>query len=235
MNEPQAIRVLYFTDVLCVWAYVSQVRVEELKRHFGSQIALSYHFIPIFGCTRTRIGDGWKDRGGFAGYADHVLSVCRDFPHAPAGDGVWNRNIPSSSAMGHHFLKSVQLLEEKAVIPGAPDVRFEGRSLFEEASWRIRTAFFRDSADVSRMDRLFEIGRELGLPLAAIMEQMNSGEALAAMCRDIELRDKFRVEGSPTYVLNEGRQKLYGNLGYKIIEANVQELLHRPEGKATWC
>ena len=58
---------------------------------------------------------------------------------------------------------------------------------------------------------------------------------MAALCRDVELRDQFRVEGSPTYIMNEGRQKLYGNLGYKIIEANVQEILHRPENQASWC
>ena len=27
------------------------------------------------------------------------------------------------------------------------------------------------------------------------------GEALAALCRDIELRDEYRVEGSPTFIL----------------------------------
>ena len=58
---------------------------------------------------------------------------------------------------------------------------------------------------------------------------------MAAFCRDIELRDEYRVEGSPTYVLNQGRQKLYGNLGYRIIEANVQEILSRPEHQASWC
>ncbi len=33
----------------------------------------------------------------------------------------------------------------------------------------------------------------------------------------------------------QGRQKLYGNLGYRIIEANVQEILSRPEHQASWC
>ena len=61
------------------------------------------------------------------------------------------------------------------------------------------------------------------------------GEALAALCRDIELRDEYRVEGSPTFILNEGHQKLYGNIGYKIIETYVQKVLYQPENRATWC
>jgi hypothetical protein len=46
----------------------------------------------------------------------------------------------------------------------------------------------------------------------------------------------MRIEGSPSLVLNEGRQKLYGNVGFRVIEANVQGLLHAagPED-ASWC
>jgi hypothetical protein len=36
--------------------------------------------------------------------------------------------------------------------------------------------------------------------------------------------------------LNDGRQKLYGNVGFRIIEANIQELLRAPVGdQASWC
>ena len=48
--------------------------------------------------------------------------------------------------------------------------------------------------------------------------------------------DKMRIEGSPSFVLNEGRQKLYGDVGFRIIEANIQELLWAPSGdQASWC
>ena len=47
---------------------------------------------------------------------------------------------------------------------------------------------------------------------------------------------RFRIEGSPTIVLNEGRQKLYGNVGFRVIEANIAELLRDPRpGEASWC
>jgi hypothetical protein len=37
-------------------------------------------------------------------------------------------------------------------------------------------------------------------------------------------------------VLNGGRQKLYGDVGYKIIEANIQELIRDPHpDHASWC
>ena len=36
------------------------------------------------------------------------------------------------------------------------------------------------------------------------------------------------IEGNPSLVLNDGRQKLYGNVGFRLIDANIQELLREP-------
>ncbi len=37
-------------------------------------------------------------------------------------------------------------------------------------------------------------------------------------------------------MLNQGHQKLYGNLGYRVIEANIRELLREPgAGEMSWC
>ena len=36
-------------------------------------------------------------------------------------------------------------------------------------------------------------------------------------------------------MLNEDRQRLTGNVGYRVIEANVRELLERPSAQHSWC
>ena len=35
--------------------------------------------------------------------------------------------------------------------------------------------------------------------------------------------------------LNEGRQLLAGNVGYRVIEANIRELLDTPGDQQSWC
>jgi hypothetical protein len=46
----------------------------------------------------------------------------------------------------------------------------------------------------------------------------------------------MRIEGSPSLVRNEGRQKLYGNVGFRLIEATVQGLINAPGADdASWC
>lgn len=235
MNQLTQAHIAYFSDVLCIWAYTAQIRVDELRRQYSDRIQLSYHFVPVFGCTAHRIGEGWKEKGGFEGFGQHMQSVCEQFHHVELNKRIWRGEVPASSSSCHHFIKSVQLLEQKGVIDHKGHEEFEGRSLFEELLWRTRLAFFRDARNVADLSCLFDLSDELELPADRIRAQLENGEAMAALCRDVELRDEFKVEGSPSYVLNEGRQKLYGNVGYMAIAANVEELLNRPAGQASWC
>ncbi len=234
-SSTESLHISYFSDVLCVWAYTAQIRLDELKQRFGSKIRISHHFIPIFGCTAERIGDGWRERGGYEGFGRHVVEVCRDFPHVEVAAQIWSKEIPKSSASSHLYLKAVQLLEERGEISEEPVAAFDGRSMFEEAVWRLRLAFFRDMKDVGNAECQLALAQELGLPRNSLLRLLHDGSAMAALCRDLKLRDELKVEGSPTWIFNEGRQKLYGNVGYKILEANIRELLERPEGLASWC
>jgi hypothetical protein len=96
MQAP-SLKISYFSDVLCVWAYIAQARVDELLRDFGEQVQLEYHFIPVFGVVEQRIGNRWKDRGGYAGYSAHVAEVGSKFPHVQIHPNVWQENVPRSS------------------------------------------------------------------------------------------------------------------------------------------
>lgn len=64
--------VSYFSDVLCVWAYVAQIRLDELQRKFGDQICVEFRFLHLFGDVAARIETGWGDKGGAAGYLRQV-------------------------------------------------------------------------------------------------------------------------------------------------------------------
>ena len=234
MTSP-AIHIDYFSDVLCIWAYVAQVRVDELIGQYGNQIKFNQHFIPVFGSTEKRITVHWKDRGGFKGYHEHVMGVAQQFEHIELHPRIWLENIPRSSASCHHFLTSVQLLEQKDLISCTPDQACKGRTLFEEIIWQMRLRFFRDLQDISDLEVQMGVARDFSLPADKILQQMQNGEAMAAMCCDLDLREEYKVSGSPTYVLNEGRQKLYGNVGFRIINANVKEILDHPSNQASWC
>lgn len=235
MNSAEPVRISYYSDVLCVWAYAAQIRLDELKKEFGDKVELHYHFIPVFGSAEHKLEQGWKEKGGMVGFNAHVRSVCEGFPHLELNPEVWLSHTPKSSAACHLFLKAVQLLEKNAEISSQADDAFDGRSLFEETLWQTRLAFFRDNRQIAERGVLLFIAESLSLPLDNIQLLMDNGAAMAEMCLDAELCKQHAVEGSPFYILNEGRQKLYGNVGYKIIAANVHEVLSKPEAQASWC
>jgi len=108
--------------------------------------------------------------------------------------------------------------------------------VFDEVLWAFRCAFFRDCRDIARWDVQCELAEALGVDIAAIERRIHDGTAHARLASDYQDADKMRIEGSPSFVLNEGQQKLYGNVGFRIIEANIQELLRAPgNDQASWC
>ena len=228
------LQISYFSDVLCVWAYVAEARLEELRREFGTSIELEYRFIPIFGATAHRIGRGWEDRGGYAGFGAHVRKVAEGFPHVSVDERIWNTVTPTTSAAAHEMLCATRLLQSEGTLGSRSD-GVGGPTVLEDAIWRVRRAFFEEARDVSNRDVLYDVLSEAGIAASLIDGKIRSGEAAAEACRDVELRDQHTIEGSPTFYLNQGRQKLYGNVGYRVISANLRELMAQPEHQASWC
>lgn len=220
------VTILHYSDVLCVWAYVAQIRLQELRREFGPQIAIRTRFCSVFADVGTKLATGWGDRGGVAGYRAHVEPIVARFDHVTLHPDAWTRAVPTTSAAAHACVKAVELSSSSAP-EGAPPA--------EELAWRLRLAFFRDGRDVSRLDVLLSVVQELGLSPSAVRARLEDGSAWAALLRDYEDAAAENVRGSPTFLLNDRRQMLYGNVGYKIIEANVQELLRNPGDQASWC
>jgi len=75
------VKIEYFTDVLCVWAYLAQIRMDELKTEFTDEVDIEYRFIPIFGAAKSGIEKNWKEQGGVAAYNSKLRSMAKDWPH----------------------------------------------------------------------------------------------------------------------------------------------------------
>jgi predicted DsbA family dithiol-disulfide isomerase len=140
----------------------------------------------------------------------------------------------------HLLLEAVRVLCDESELPAvrsaAAGEEPRGRPLVEELAWRLRSAFFAEARNVGERAVQHEIAESLGLPLGAIDARIANGRAFAALSADAELQRTHAVQGSPTWLLNEGRQKLYGNVGYRVIEANLREALAAGTRElASWC
>jgi len=211
----------YYSDVLCVWAYISQARVDEVATRFSDEVSIDYRFCSVFGDTAHKIGVGWAERGGYAGFGEHLSEAVAEYTHIKIHPEIWQRNRPVSSTPAHIMLKAVQRLDQRLC-----------RAVLHE----LRLAFFERCLDISRQSVLMDTLGHIGISVNDVQEVIDSGVAHADLEADHRDQQQLMVQGSPTFILNEGRQKLYGNVGYGVIEANIKELLRSPAaGAASWC
>ncbi len=221
------IPIVYFSDVLCIWAYVAQLRVDAVKASFGDQIRFEPRFCSVFGDTARKISSAWKDKGGYEGFNAHLRHVAEQFPEATISPDLWLTVRPASSTSPQLFLKAIQLLEAEGEC---------ANGAFEAATTAFRHAFFAEARDIGVWRTQQEIARSTGLDLAPVEALILDGRAFAALASDFADAVAMGIQGSPSFVLNDGRQKLYGNVGYRVLDANIRELLREPaQDQASWC
>ncbi len=225
-----SLSITYYSDVLCIWSYSAKIKIDEMKKQFGDQIALDYRYTPLFVDMHTMLEKNWAEKGGLQGYNKMMHKLNSMFPYVEIHPEIGLKNLPRSSASCHQFLKAIGLLEQRGGIQSDDS----HHSLLEQADWQIRLGYFRDAEDISQTTKLMSIAEQLNIPVKPIETLLANGEAMAALAScTTDDKQKF-IEGCPTFELNEGRQKLYGNVGYHIIEANIKALLETPENKPAW-
>jgi len=220
-SKKETLIIDYYSDVLCVWAWIAQRRIDELNAQFGDKILINYHYIDVFGDTATKMQEQWAQKGLYQGFSDHVVQSASSFKDAPVNPKIWSVIRPTTSANAHLVLKAAsQTHTPQDTITLALN---------------IRKAFFQDAQDISDLEVLRLIMSGQGLNYEAINNAINKGTALAALMNDYQIAKKNNLKGSPTYVMDNGRQTSYGNVGFRVLQANVQELLKHPEDEASWC
>lgn len=219
MTSP--LKINYFTDILCVWAWIGQRRVEELEKEWGDKVLIRHYCVNVFGDTSNRIGEKWAKRGGYEGFGQHVRESAAPYETAPVNPGIWKDVRPKTSATAHLVVKAVEL------VSGEADAM--------KLATALRKSFFVDTLDIGSLDVVLQVAADAGFDRGEMMSRLETGEPQAALMADLEASQELRIKGSPSWVMNDGRQILYGNVGYRVLSANVEELLRNPEQEASWC
>ncbi|MGB0937190.1 MAG: DsbA family oxidoreductase [Colwellia sp.] len=211
----------YYTDVLCIWAWIAQRRIDELNKVLGDKIEIEYHYLDVFGDASTKIPTQWASKGGFEGFSEHVLSAASLYEDAPVNKQIWSKIRPNTSANVHLVLKAIEFAYSKQ-----ESINF---------ALHFRKAFFIEAKDISCIDVLFAIIEDNHLDADQVNTFIQNGKAMAALMQDYQQAKSLSLKGSPTYIIDNGRQTLYGNVGYRVLQANVEELLNASENEASWC
>lgn len=209
MNTP--VKIDYYTDILCIWAWVSELRVQALQKEFGDSIQLNLKYMDVFGDVTHKMNTTWQAKGGFTGFSEHIQNTAKKFPELKVNPLLWKSSQPLSSAIAHSYIKAIELIhDEKAA---------------EQFALVLREAFFIHAKDISNNDILQKLAQEQGIDTVFLNEALDSGRAMAALMQDYQLAKSQSMQGSPTFILDNGRQTLFGNVNYRVLKANVEALL----------
>ena len=210
------IQVSYYSDVLCIWAYAAQQRLEQLAQNFGDKVAIDARFCSVFPDAWGKIEDKWQDKGGFEGFNKHINEVALKFPHIDVHQGLWLETRPRTSASAHLFIKAVEIVErEQAGDKKKSPPYFE--TLSARATMALRQAFFTSAQDISDWTVHNEIADRLGIDYDRVIEKIRSSQAVSQLAVDYDLSRKNGVDVSPTLIMNDGRQKLFGNVSICLL------------------
>lgn len=211
----------YYTDILCVWAWIAQRRIDELNNQLGDRIELRHHYLDVFGDAVNKIPKQWQERGGYHGFSAHVVESASAYEDAPVNADVWSKTRPTSSANPHLVLKAIAL------------VYSQQHSI--DLALKFRQAFFIEAKDISNLDVLFAIIESANLDSNQVNKAIIDGSAMAALIQDYQQSKALALKGSPSYVIDNSRQTLYGNVGYRVLLANIEEHFKKPDNEASWC
>lgn len=211
----------YYSDVLCVWAWIAQRRIDELNKQLGDKIEFKYHYLDIFGDAVNKVPTQWCDRGGYDGFSAHVIESASVYEDAPINQDVWSKTRPTSSANSHLVLKAIELAysPQKSV----------------DLALKFRQAFFIEAKDISNLEVLFALIEDAGLDSMQVNKAILDGSAMAGLMQNYQQAKTLGLKGSPSYIIDNGRQILYGNVGYRVLLANIEEHLNKPISEASWC
>ncbi|WP_019030112.1 DsbA family oxidoreductase [Colwellia piezophila] len=218
---PTPVVIDYYSDVLCVWAWIAQRRIEELNEKLLGKIEVRYHYLDVFGDASNKIPQQWADRGGYAGFAKHVVDSAAPYPDAVINPNIWHKIRPNTSANAHLILKAVELSC--------------GKEKSNELALLIRQAFYIEGQDIGQLRLLFSLLKSVDIDKELIKNSLCDGSAMALLMADYQQAKVLSLKGSPSYIIDNGRQVLYGNIGYRVLLANIEEHLKQPRQEASWC
>jgi predicted DsbA family dithiol-disulfide isomerase len=177
------VRISYFSDVLCIWAYIAQARIDAVKEKFGDTVRLDHRFCSVFGNTALKVTSTWRDKGEYAGFNAHLRNVALQFPHIEVHPDIWLKTRPPTSASAHLFMITVQQWQHQQERDGQGE---PATSIFDKVAWAFRCAFFRDCRDIARWDVQCDLAEGLGVDIEAIEKRIHDGTAFARLATDYQ-------------------------------------------------
>ena len=221
-----ALEFIYWSDPLCVWAFVAQPKLEKILEQWGDRVAVEYRVVPVFGSVPWRFESGPWAKAGPEGRVAATQRVAAKNGREDVDGSVWLDDPPASSWASGAAVKAAFAAEAAGEVePGKAAAYLSG----------LRHRFFVENGNIAKRDQQLSVAEMLSIPTACIAKRLDDGSAFASLWQDDLAKTEQRVQGSPTYSFDGGRAMLYGNFPFAILHATVEELASGIGLGATAC
>lgn len=214
----------YWSDPLCIWALVAQQKLDRVLRQLGERLHVDYRIVPVFGSIPWRFSAGPWAKDGVEGRVVATRTIAEQGGRTDVSGECWRKAMPSSSWAPAAAIKAVFALEEGHGAEVGP--------VYQRV---LRERFFVAEKNIALRSVQLEVAEQLGLSRGPIEQRLDDGSALAALWEDHVEKERLRLQGSPTYVFDNGRAMLYGNFDYGILHSTVEELARGVEPGGSVC
>jgi predicted DsbA family dithiol-disulfide isomerase len=214
--SPAHVRFGYWSDPLCIWAFVAQDKLDRLLAELGQQLEVDYHVLPVFGSVPWRFREGPWQKDGVDGRVAATRRLAEQFGKREVTGECWRGDAPASSWSPGAAIHAVLAAEGAQLTSAGSAARYQAA---------LRRSFFVDGQNTAQRSVQLAVAEQLAIPREPIERALDDGSALAQLWEDHNERERLRLQGSPSYVFDGGRAVLYGNFGYGILKATVDELV----------
>jgi predicted DsbA family dithiol-disulfide isomerase len=216
MDRRSPLPITYWTDPLCVWAFVSQAKHERLLADYAGRIEITSRIVPVFASIPHRFREGSWAEAGVAGRVEKTRATAEAFAIEGVDGRLWEIDPPASSWAVGLAVVAARLGARAGRLPADAELRYHVA---------LRNTAFHDNRNTARRSVQLEVAESLGLDRGVIEAALDDGSAMAELLEDHCRREHEQVKGSPTYVFDEGREMLYGNVPEAVIRATIDALL----------
>ena len=106
----------YWSDPMCIWAYVAQPKLDRLLAETDGRLDIEYRVVPVFGSMQARFRDGPWAKAGPAGRVKVTRDIAREHHCDEVSGECFRGDIPASSWAPGVAIKAVALCERDQLL-----------------------------------------------------------------------------------------------------------------------
>ncbi|GAC1338144.1 MAG: hypothetical protein NVS2B9_02730 [Myxococcales bacterium] len=182
-EDPDAVEVVLYHDVLCAWSYVVDARLAHLRDEYGTAIRWRYRAYPL------RPDEELPGRKERAVLARHFRRVAKEPEGAGVVPDLWTGRDPPTSSLP-------PLIALEAALP-------EGIEAQRQLLRALKEAAFLRGINVARRDVILELAANAGLDVPRFVSRLDDPRSAAEVESAIDEAEAIGIKGCPALVIGD--------------------------------